>query len=59
MKPDGPVHIMDDIGHANFHHCPGQADRSHEEPHWTVPEAITAVFPEAIVQACILIQGPP
>lgn len=35
MKPDGPVHVVDDIGHANLHRCPGQADRSHDEPHWT------------------------
>lgn len=31
MKPEGAVHIVEKIGHADFHGHPGQTDRSYEE----------------------------
>ncbi|GCD75498.1 hypothetical protein NBRC3299_1790 [Acetobacter pasteurianus NBRC 3299] len=33
MKPECPVHVVDKIGHTNFHCCPGQTDRPYDERH--------------------------
>ena len=33
MKPECRVHVVDKIGHADFHCCPGQTGRSYDECH--------------------------